>query len=622
MKNPPHVQKWICHRVFIRICSIALISFLVTSSSYVTAQTLSSSPSSLSSSSHLTHTSSTHSFSSHHQTYFQSIQQWIPHDTNLIFGYQKLSFLNHLLHFILDYAPTDELKQSLHTLEEFHLGSLYPFGGLQKGVDPLRGWVWMKTKQGDVRLLISYQSQRDVEAFNETSALLSPFYLIQWDTKKKSTSEDGVLVSPHIPLDSATSNQTLPLETKHSTLTCTTHTHWIVCDQTQFSPPPQNTKVEYSWFKPEYITDPFWMLGRLSSVPIFPQKSVWTLGLNRVGDEIILKGEWMTALQPLLSALFAHHGTSHLLQWVHPQTPALFKLSVHYDDFIFYPHLIEAFPWLQELNRWIEHGWDGELILTFDGALDHPVLLVGLQNTPNAGQRLLLYWAKKWDMKFDPDSLSSSQLTQLRLVSNDSELSKSSSPLFVSNSWSIPVAHFETSLGIALFKTDLLRRFKQNQDGSQLSEPSLLTPSSSFSPFRFLQTKGASGFYIDPLLINHFSLPHASNTIKPTLLRDLFMELLKGEQREMVDLPVISPHTSTPLSISMVQFTHLLYWSQVLTSSPLPIWEQLLTQTHILNALYNFGLLLIKLTDFLELQIQSYLDQHTHFTFDLKWRPL
>ena len=533
-------------------------------------------------------TSTTHSrsFSSAHHTYFKTIQNWIPKNVSMIAGYQDFSFLRQVLFLLHDYAPTLDFKKQLLSLQTLRVGSLFPFKGQPKGIHPQKGLIWMKTRLDQVRILISYQSKQDQVAFDEAKDLLSLFYHLEVDI---------TLRKPH-------SNK--------PTLYCSTHKDWIVCDQSKV----ETTSLPPTWFSIDLITDPIWCVGHQPHADVLPKEYTWTWGISRQSNELNLSGELITAMDPLLSSLFVHQGYSSLLNYVSPNTPALFKLSLNHSDFIFYSHLIKTLPWLQELNQWIEHGWNGELILTFDGGLDHPVLLIGLQDQPLSWQRLLLYWSKRWNMKFKPHELdhqSSSYLTHLRLTSPHSSQNNSD------DQWSIPVVHFDRVLGIALFEVDLIRRVKHHQSSEQERQGDL----NHFKPFEFFQTKGATGLYFDPLL---FQVVHQLDApLSSSILEGLLKELLKGNDRELVDLPLVPKQTYTQLAQSLTILTQIMEWSTWLESQALDSkWKEIHLHSHEVNALFNALLLFLKLTDLIECHIHSYLDQHTHFTFDAKWRPL
>ena len=100
-------------------------------------------------------------------------------------------------------------------------------------------------------------------------------------------------------------------------------------------------------------------------------------------------------------------------------------------------------------------------------------------------------------------------------------------------------------------------------------------------------------------------------------------ELLKGENRELVDLPLESNQSDTSLAHSIYKLTHILKWSKWINTQELDSgWRSIPLKANEIHALYNAALLFLNLTDLIECQIHSYLDQNTHFTLDAKWRPL
>ena len=135
---------------------------------------------------------------------------------------------------------------------------------------------------------------------------------------------------------------------------------------------------------------------------------------------------------------------------------------------------------LKHAKTMLDKGWNGEILLTFDGGFDHPVLLLNLNQQAWSGEQLNLHLSRQ--LGFGTES----KLDESFKYGPSLPLNWWTIPNHAGDPWLIPTLIHDNTLMISLFPADLKRRtyggFSPNL------APSILA----------LEKQGISGGVIDP----------------------------------------------------------------------------------------------------------------------------
>jgi hypothetical protein len=225
--------------------------------------------------------------------------------------------------------------------------------------------------------------------------------------------------------------------------------------------------------------------------------------------------------------------------------------------------------------------------LTFDGGLDHPVLVVGLQEHPWAWDQLAASVARALNA-----TLKSSGGDDATLTLREGE-----------GEWSLPLGRAHGQLLLGLYAADLKRR---------TSGFFSAVPGAHLKP---LAEPGVSGLFFDP-----GALKPSAQRIDPSLLLPVFEALLSGRFSELVDLPHPEGQ-AVELAAALTQLSEvkrdpLLQWlSEGATRS------QALALPLILS-LHELARLTLLVTEGLTLTVRTYRGTLSRLRAELRWRLL
>lgn len=490
---------------------------------------------------------------------------------NGIWAWKDLTVPAQLISLLRDYLPySASFEQSVRQLSGLSLASWRPMEARAEGLDLKRGLVLMRGDRGAWRLLIAFRPQKADLAMSELRAMLR--FL-------KPTSARQMSCAPRAPTVTRGGGG------------------WLVCDtpQVQEAPPPTwlSSDLEHGalWAyipAPVLASDllPFELIPRSKKITALWNSAEFHLSLE--GDELSTSIEMKAPYHPIVSLLNSIESNEELLSWVHPSSPLdiAFQLTTH--DLALFEPFQEHFPWIPILMAWVKAGWDGRILLTFDGGLDHPILIIGLQEHPWAWEQLTAHLAQSIGAEFihNPESDDASLL----LGQGDQH-------------WSLPVGRVTSHLLLGLYPADLKRRTSGLFSAS---------PGTHLKP---LLEPGVSGGFFDPSVLSAHD-----RRLDISLLIPVLNAIVSGQFSGLVDLP----HDGTmpiPLSDSLARHSELrrdplLRWiGERSTPSPQAILPLLLS-------FHEFVRLSLLVTEGVTFTLRSYLGTLSRLRAEFRWRLL
>ena len=367
---------------------------------------------------------------------------------------------------------------------------------------------------------------------------------------------------------------------------------------------PQRSRAQAApyWLTAELERGAFWgfvhMPRLIPRVFLLPWESV-EFHADLVGDELSLTLNLGAGFNTLLALMTPEESLSSLSQWVHNDSPLALKLSLD-------PKLIRQasilalqLPWLKTARRWVESGWGGEVLLTFDGGIDHPVLLFNLQPHPWSGEQLsdtissALSFTKKSKAKGRGAQDEQAKLGWWAVPHSEGE------------PWYIPTMVYGGALMVALFPADLKRRARSNFSESR--SPHLLA----------LERRGVSGGMVDPALFewNEF---HGGRIHRDTLWPALYRLWSEGGSG-LVDVPPPLAGEEGSLAEALSRLSR--FEEELLVN----LFSKLTDEETLFLALTDLASLTLQLTEMLQFTAHSYAQEESGgsgLSIELTWSIL
>lgn len=488
-----------------------------------------------------------------------------------VWVWRDLTLPRQLMRLLRDFLPPSaRLEQSVHQLSALSLSSWRPVSAHAEGLDLRRGLVLMRGAHGAWRLLVAFRPHRAEVAVSELRAALALF-------------------TPSVARQMSCAARAPTGESGGG--------GWLACDtpHVREAPPPSWLSAELErgalWAyipAPAFPTDLLPLPRPTSAARLSPLWSSAELHLGLEGDELSMSVEMKAPYHPLVSLLNSVESNEELLSWVHPTSPFDLSVKLTTHELALFEPFKEHFPWVPILMSWVKHGWDGRLLLTFDGGLDHPVLLVGLQEHPWAWEQLTSSLARS----LGAELLREGDSDNARLLFTEGE-----------GHWSLPVGRVSSHLALALYPSDLSRR---------TSGLFSAAPGDHLKP---LMEPGVSGAFFDPS-----ALGPSDPRLDLSLLSPVLYALVTGRFEGLVDLPydeggtIGLAHSLTRLS--EVQRDPLLRWlsarSELSRQTALPL----------LLALHELTRLTLMVTEGVTLTVRSYIGTLSRLRAELRWRLL
>lgn len=506
----------------------------------------------------------------------QSSARSIPHpllsrfaikDMSGVVAWRDLRIGRRALNTLLAHAPKlSRFDEAAKRLRELEWSGFKPFLGETAGLDPIRGLYLFWTPTGEMRLLIMHQPGKAVLAMKEVSALI----------------DDGMDLKWSFELDDSTRTPMVSQEGDRQ-FKCSRHQEVLVCDTSKvsISSPPY-------WLDVDIDRGAIWAFIHMpSQVPkpfLLPWESA-EIHCDLNGDELSLSLNLGAGFNSLLSLMTPNDRLSTVTNWVHEDSPVALKLSLDPELIKHAGILANQIPWLKQAKRWVESGWGGEVLLTFDGGLDHPVLLFSLQSHPWSGEQLSQQLSGQLgfgqrtvatsDVKFGPTL----PLTWWTVPNDDGD------------PWLIPTLLHDDTLMMALFPADLKRRTHAK-----------FTPSLS-SVILQLEKRGVSGGLIDPTI---FELPGLTGgRIRLGTLGGAILRLLQEGGGGLVDVPAPLQGEEGSLAESLSRLSR--FEDEVLVKLLTPLSED----EALFIALSDLASLLFQLTEDIRFTIHSFKREET-----------
>lgn len=490
------------------------------------------------------------------------------------------------LNTLLSHAPKlSRFEEAASRVKEIKWGTFEPFTGGMVALDPKRGLALMWSERGALRLLINHRRGRAVEALNSVQAFLSEGLGLRWRLHLEA---HGALPFTQAALAEA-------LDGSDKALTCRRDRDRLICDTADVLSAP----APY-WLTADLDRGAIWSYvhtPRMLPRPfLLPWESV-EAHVDLLGDELNLSVNLGAGFNTLLNLFSPREGLSPLTQWVHDDAPVAIKLSFDPEVFLRASVLAMQLPWLRSARNWVEAGWNGEVLLTFDGGLDHPVLLFGLQDHPWSGEKLSETLA---------ESLS------FRVISSRGGEDSSDESLrwwgvdhHEGEPWGIPTLSYGGALMVALFPADLKRRLRS--DFKESRSPRVFT----------MERLGVSGGIIDPAIfeLNELNGGRISlGTLSAALLR-----LWKEGGEGLIDVPAPLYGEEGSLAEALSRLSR--YEAELLVKLFTPMTQD----QSLFIALTDLSSLILQLTDMLELNAHSYSQEESGglgLSLELTWSIL
>jgi hypothetical protein len=488
-----------------------------------------------------------------------------------IFAIRDLSIFKRFLQILKDHAPqTERLDFAFQTLYEHQLSSLKLWQSRSQGIDIKRGIFYLWNREGKARLAIAYRANQIHIALKEAQYLVSNFFNLQY------AHQDSV---PHL----WEAMEELPSRTMQCRVS--SKGKWILCDEANIqtaSAPKSLTidKVQGSIWS--YIVQPELLHSWLIST-----QSAFSLSIDIQGEELSIHTEIVEDFNPLYNIFtdIQDHKISNVMHWVDPVTPAFLKLSIQPELLQLYPLQVAKHTWLKRFYQWYKNGWNGDLLLTFDGSLDHPILLIGTQTHPWANEKLLTYWSNYLGLSQKSENIDSAY-SQWRIPYGENFLY-------------LPVGVQSEVIMVGLFPADIKRRLQENFKSEHIPL------------FDNYERKGISGVFFDPSV---FNLTDAR--IKTDVLHTIMSEVLTGQASNLVDLPMLSKQSSHSLANTLVHRSQLnLIWVK-------HFLHTYINDPKVLVAMADLMSLWIQISEGIKVNMSAYIQTQTHLALDVRWSPL
>ena len=471
-----------------------------------------------------------------------------------------------------DYLPPSiRFQESLEQLNALGFKGWSPWRSEAVGLDMRRGLALMRARGGAWRLIAAHQPETHLEAIAELREALS--FVIPVRAR-------DLLCAP------AQDQRGAPLE------------GWLRCDSEPLQPAPAP-----AWLNEElargavwaYVRDPAALMSALS-LPALPLNEQWraaSVHLDLEGDELSASVEVQAPFHPLFGLLNTPQTSHDALTWVHPSSPLTLTLNLNTDLLITYAPLLSAHPWLMTLGALAEQGWRGGATLTFDGGLDHPVLLLELKDSPWAWRKLAGELARALNA-----TLSEEDDTGLAWLNLGDERS---------GQWTLPLGHTPQHLTLGLFRVDVMRRLSGR-----------FTPLAA-EHLRPLSERGVSGLFVDI-----GALKPSYRRVELSTLTPVLSTLLSGRFDELVDVPYGALTPPIELASALARYEEL---SGDPLIERLSIHPQLSTPEGLkvlkaLTALHEFMSVAVEATEGLTLTTRAYLGALSRLRFEARLKLL
>lgn len=436
-------------------------------------------------------------------------------DLEGVFAWRDLRFGRRFLNTVLSHAPKmSRFEEAKKQLNKIDWSGFKPFLGQSQGLDPLRGIYLLWNKDQKRRLLITHQAGKAREALHEASAMITLGQHLDWQL----VLEDEIQASPNVQDSQPPSKQKKPQVSSTQTgvkFTCQRQKELLLCDSHPFTQAP----APY-WLTSDLDRGAVWGIFRKPTWLPRPFLTPWEhlefhLDLN--GEELNLSFNLGARMNYLLSLLSPQEGLSPLIQWIHEDSPLALNLSLNPEVLRNAGLFAERLPWLKEARRWLDKGWNGEALLTFDGGFDHPVLLLSLNPQAWSGEQLNDYLSKRLGFGIE------STLDETFQYGPKLPLIWWTIPNSHGDPWLIPTLIHNNTLMIALFPADLKRRTHD-----------AFTPNLSPSVLA-LEKQGMSGGMIDPSIFELNQM--TGGRINPSTLIAVLIRIAQEGGSGLIDVP-------------------------------------------------------------------------------------
>ena len=502
-----------------------------------------------------------------------ALQRFAIKDMRGAFGWRDLRIGSRLLRMLLTHAPRlSRFKDAAHKLEALTWDGFAPWRGETKGVDPRRGIFLFWNRAGGYRLLISHRPERSRAALAETRAFAEGALGIKW----------GLTCSKG---DSGERSR---------------ESRWVVCDSPNIesAPPPY-------WLTSSLDRGAFWFFlqaPKISQPFVLPWENV-EAHVDLSEEDLKLSISLGAGFNHLLEIFRPQSELSSVNTWVHERSPLAFKLSID-------PKVLRRVGAFARESAWVNHalklmdaGWSGEVLLTFDGGLDHPVIALSLTPDPWSADKLSatlsgLIGARSATRK--------ERLEYERLRERDRGLSwwliRSDTPTQSDPAWRIPILKTPKSLLIGLFPADLRRRTADKFRSYQ-------------APISIeLDQRGVSGGFLDPAIFELNSL--SGGRVHLNTLYAALIQLWREGGEGLIDVPRALAGESHSSAGSLARLARFESEHLVTLFSPLT------SDGELFMALSDLTSLALQLTEVFEWTIYSYTQTETGgigLGLDLRW---
>lgn len=502
-------------------------------------------------------------------------------------SWRDLSLGRRLLNTLLDHAPTlPRFQSASQELGSINWNGFRPWRGEASGLDLKRGLTLMWDANGGSRLLIAHHPDQAQKALDETRGLLKEGFGSTWDF----TMADD----PSQPAQLSSDYSSSPISpTQSPQFICHQHALFLVCD----TPEIEDGEPPY-WLTPDLDRGAIWLYAHTPELPnIFglPWESL-EISADLSGDDLTLSLALGAGFNPLVHLLEPRSGVSSVMGWLHEEAPAGIKFSLN-------PNMIEGMrvfkpqhEWLDQILQLYKDGWGGDVLLTFDGGIDHPVLILNLQPHPWTGKQLAQSLCNR--LHGTLSSTDPSQDDPLDWCILKGVESGTVSP----PEWRLPLLTHGNELMVGFFPPDLLRRKRAHFERSE-------------APISFeLERLGLSGGYLDPAIFELNNL-NGGRVGTSTLWAALSRVLEEGGEG-LVDVPVPVQGGDQSLAGTLARLSRL--EDPTLASLIAPMTEE----TDLFIAISDLASLIVQLTDQINWTIHSYTQLRTGndgIALELRW---
>ena len=502
-------------------------------------------------------------------------------------SWRDLSVGRRILRTLLDHAPQlPRFDSAAQHLQKVGWGEWYPWEGKSVGLDPKRGMTLFWDQAGAVRLLIHHRPGRARAALKEVDGLMNTGLGIGWqfmmdsadahrdqslDHPDRSPSEDGQILS----------GQKVTLKERklrsRSTFLCRRHIRLLICDSQGIKPGP----APY-WLTTDLDRGAVWLYVHTPEFPrVFglPWESFEVTG-DLSGDELALSIALGAGFNPLVHILRPRSGVSSVMTCLHDGSPVGAKVSLDPQVIVSARGLSAQLPWLKQAQYLLDKGWGGDALLTFDGGVDHPVLIMSLAPHPWSASQLSAALCQNFGGEMTRASSVQKKPIEWCILRGVTVMDGAV------NEWRLPMFTQGQELIFGLFAPDVIRR-----DGRpfERSEASI-----SFE----LDRSGVSGGFIDPAIFEAKSLSggRISRWTLWAALSNLWNEGAEG----LVDVPAPIPTGDLSLASALSRLARLEDPTLIALISPLT------EESELFISLSDLASLVIQLTEQISWTVHSF----------------